>query len=160
MAKGGYNGGSTLIRPGSSWFSTGRKQKTKDLGKGDITQRSGPRTELEIRVAANLKRGAVRAAERELDAEVARRAEAQARRRERAEAQRAEAERRRLERKPIERLLQAEETLRKAIKARNTSSHGRKFEVVITNKAGKTRLNGGAISPSASGQSRSDKKPK
>jgi len=29
MAKGGYNGGSTLIRPGSSWFSKGKPKATK-----------------------------------------------------------------------------------------------------------------------------------
>lgn len=56
MSRGGYRGGSTLIGPASGWFGGDRKTKTKDLGKGRIEPRTGPRSELEERIARNLKR--------------------------------------------------------------------------------------------------------
>jgi hypothetical protein len=55
MSKGGYRGGSTLVGPGSGWFSRDAKTKTRDLGKARIEPRTAPRTELEERVAKQLR---------------------------------------------------------------------------------------------------------
>jgi hypothetical protein len=52
MGKGGYLGGSTVIRRGSNWFGGRQKTKPQDLGKGELSARSGPRTKLETQVAA------------------------------------------------------------------------------------------------------------
>lgn len=54
MGKGSYLGGSTIIGPGSAWFSRGRKRKSKGkAGGADVS--SSPPSPLEIAVAARLK---------------------------------------------------------------------------------------------------------
>jgi hypothetical protein len=56
MSRGGYRGGSTLVGPGSGWFSRGGKTKEKDLGKSRFEPKAEPKSELERRVEQNLKR--------------------------------------------------------------------------------------------------------
>lgn len=55
MSKGGYRGGSTLVGPGSDWFSGDARTKTRDLGKAKPELRTVPRTALEDRVAKQLR---------------------------------------------------------------------------------------------------------
>lgn len=90
--KGGYRGGSTLIRPGSSWFGGRKKAKAADLGKGPTSERT-PKTALEEKASQHLKSLAKEARRAVAAAQFA----AHAASRERKAAERAaEAERRRL----------------------------------------------------------------
>ena len=61
MGKGGYNGGSTVIGPGSGWFGGKRKIKPSDLGKGDLSPSTGIHSALERQAAVRLKANAIEA---------------------------------------------------------------------------------------------------
>jgi hypothetical protein len=55
MSKGGYRGGSTIVRPGTTWFSGEAKRRIRDLGTGKTEPISDQKSELEKRIAATLK---------------------------------------------------------------------------------------------------------